>query len=224
MKKLLKCVTVAGLMGCASDPGYEYRPNPEVVVSEPQASAAQKPEAPGKTIAELQACADRYALRLSVDSAAIMYDIESSPYSVKIKDSMINGSALEACLTRALEDMELTPNILDARRVSPQSRSGLGVVQAVAAPIALLPIVLVAGGVTILVGVTIYVGAGAIDAVGKYRRRPNKNRCLDAAAGGTYMWREFCDSLSNAVDRQDCWSRDLQSEENKRGWCSWRFK
>ena len=224
MKRLLKSLITVGLMGCASDPGYEYRPSPEVVVSEPQPRATEPPAAPGKTIAELQACADRYALRLSVDSAAIRYDIEAKPYSVKIKDSMMSGSALEACLTRALEDMELTPNILDAPRVSPQSRSSLGVVQAAAAPIALLPIVLVAGGVTILVGVTIYVGAEAIDAVGKYRRRPNKNRCLDAAAGGTYMWRAFCDSLSNAVDRQDCWSRDLQSEENKRGWCSWRFK
>ena len=224
MRKLAKSLIVVGLVGCASDPGYEYRTNPDVVASEPQPRAAQNPEAPGKTIAELQACADRYALGLSVDSAAIMYDIEAKPYSVKIKDSMISGSALEVCLTQAFEDMELTPAILNAQHVSPQSRSNLGVVQAAAAPIALLPIVLVAGGVTILVGVTIYVGAGAIDAVGKYRRKPNKNRCLDAAAGGTYMWREFCNSLPNAVDREACWSRDLQSEENKRGWCSWRYK
>ena len=148
MKNLLRSLITVGLIGCASDPGYEYRSSPEVVVPQPQPRAAQSPEAPGKTIAELQACADRYAPRLSVDSAAIQYDIEATPYSVKVKDSMISGSALEACLTRALEDMELTPNILNARRVSPQSRSMVGVVQAAAAP-------------TIIIGLAISLGAVA---------------------------------------------------------------
>lgn len=85
-----------------------------------------------------------------------------------------------------------------------------------------------AGAYTILFAVTVQVVDKAkddvLDAAKRWRPKPNKNRCLDAAAGGTYMWRAFCDSLASAVDRQDCWSRDLQSEENKRGWCSWRYK
>lgn len=102
----------------------------------------------------------------------------------------------------------------------------MGVVQAAAAPIALVPIALIAAGVTLVVGMTIYVAAGNTDVIdAAKRRRPIiKSRCLDAAAGGSSIWRAFCNALPNAVDREDCWSRDLQSEENKRGWCNWRFK
>lgn len=166
------------------------------------------------------------------DSYAILYDIEATKVgitAVKVKDSMVAGSDLEACLTSALERMNVPATALNGQSVSPPSRSMVGVVQAAAAPIALAPIVLVVGGVAILVGVTIYVATtdvtvdDVLDAA--RRRRPiNKNRCLDAAAAGGEIWRAFCNSLSKAVDREDCWSRDLQSEENKRGWCSWRFK
>ncbi len=52
------------------------------------------------------------------------------------------------------------------------SRADVGIVQAAAAPIAFLPIVLVAGGVTILVGVAVVVVAHAIDDV-----KAEKERC-----------------------------------------------
>ncbi len=208
MKKLLKSAIALGLMGCASDPGYEPRTAAEVIVSEPPPRAVEAPEAPGKTIAELQACADRHALGLSVDSAAIMYDIEAKPYSVKIKDSMISGSALEACLTRALEDMELTPNILNARRVSPQSRSSLGVVQVAAAPIALAPIALVAAGVTILVGVTIYVATEALNE--RERCRKVLQMCIhkcteETLPTGTFNGDPFFQCRRRCLEAENCW-------------------
>ena len=207
MKNLLRSLITVGLIGCASDPGYEYRSSPEVVVPQPQPRAAQSPEAPGKTIDELQACADRYAPRLSVDSAAIQYDIEATPYSVKVKDSMISGSALEACLTRALEDMELTPNILNARRVSPQSRSSLGVVQVAAAPIALAPIALVAAGVTILVGVTIYVATEALTE--RERCKKVKAECIAYCSMDTlHQGRpepEFTRCMRACLEKDNCW-------------------
>jgi hypothetical protein len=208
MKKLLKCVAVVGLMGCASDPGYEPRTAPEVIVSESPRRAVEAPEAPGKTIAELQACADRYALRSSADSVAILYDIEANPFSVKIKDSMISGSALEACLTRALEDMELTPNILNARRVSPQSRSHVGIVQAAAAPIALAPIALVAAGVTILVGVTIYVATEALNE--RERCKKVLQMCIDKCTEetlptGTLNGDPFFQCRRRCLEAENCW-------------------
>ena len=73
MKALAKSLLAIGLAGCASDPGYEYRPSPEVVASEPQLRSVSPPEAPGQTVADLQACADQYARRLSVDSASVVY-------------------------------------------------------------------------------------------------------------------------------------------------------
>lgn len=208
MKMLLKSVIALGLMGCASDPGYEYRPSAEVLVSERHPRPVESPEAPGKTIADLQACVDRYASRLSLNSAAIQYDIEAKPFSVKIKDSMISGSELEACLTRALEDMELTPNILNARRVSPQSRSSLGVVQAAAAPIALAPIALVAVGVTILVGVTIYVATEALNE--RERCRKVKEVCIDSCTDGFMPSGQpdgmpYHECLRRCLEAQGCW-------------------
>lgn len=99
-------------------------------------------------------------------------------------DFLIRGSALEACLAQALERMDLALNMLDAQRVSPQSHASRGVVQVAAAPIALAPIVLVAAGVTILVGVTIYVATEAIDVASESNRcRQVKEKCIDHCSG-----------------------------------------
>ena len=208
MKALAKSLLAIGLAGCASDPGYEYRPSPEVVASEPQPRSVAPPEAPGQTVADLQACADQYARRLSVDSASVVYDIEAKPFSVKIKDSMIRGSELEACLTRALENMELTPNILNARRISPQSRSNLGIAQAAAAPIALAPIALVALGVTIIVAVTIYAATEAENE--RERCKKVLEFCIakcteETLPTGTFNGDPFFQCRRRCLEAENCW-------------------
>jgi hypothetical protein len=99
----------------------------------------------------------------------------------------------------------------------------VGIVQAAAA-IAMLPIVLVAGGVTIVLGVTIYVATGGTDVIdAARRRRPKtpKGRCLDAAAGGGELWKAFCRSIPDPQVKDSCWSlAELSSEEEKRNWCN----
>jgi hypothetical protein len=110
--------------------------------------------------------------------------------------------------------------------VTPQSRGMVGIIQAAAAPIAMLPIVLVAAGVTIVLGVTIYVATGGTDVIDAARRRqpkPTLNRCLHAAAGGGVLWENLCNAMKNSVDAAECWDKNLRSEQMKRNWCFARF-
>ncbi len=182
MKRVVSGIVAISLCACSADPGYEPRYEahespPEVQPETPPQNTTRSIEAPRKLVAALQVCADRFALKLSKTSEhyAIIYDVkmDSNGTTAKVKDSQFPGTELEKCLTNALERMEIPDSVVNTSQVSPQSRSAVGVIQALAAPIALLPIVLVAGGVTILVGVTIFVAAEAIEAL---RRRPRWER------------------------------------------------
>lgn len=167
MKRVLWALVGLAWFGCggASD-GYEviYRGNttPNASASEDQQDLPRARtlsiEAPRMTIAAMQVCADRYAPKVKGESFAVLFDVNVgvSGNSVKIKESMLDGSPLERCLVSALEQMDASEAIKLQASVSPQSRGMVGVVQA-AAPIAIAPIALTAFGVTVLVGGTIYV-------------------------------------------------------------------
>ena len=183
MKRLF-CLVVA-LCACSADPGYEprreLRKNQQSEQAAEFRTSTRSIEAPRQTIVALQVCADRFASKLSgkSDMYTVLYDLEvtSSGATAKVKDSMIPGSELETCLTRVLERMAVPEDVASTSHVSPQSRLFVGVVQAAAAPIALLPIVLISGGITILVSVSIYVAAEVVEAL---RRRPKWERdCQD---------------------------------------------
>jgi hypothetical protein len=239
-KRLWAGVVGLALCSCGSDPGYEpsYGGGSTATsffASEPRGATSASPEAPRETVTAMQTCADRLAPSLSPDHYAILFDVESTKggqvTKVKIKDSMLGGSELEACLTSALEQMAVPASATRTQKtgVTPDSRGIVGVAQAAAAPIALVPILLVVGGVTILAVVTVSVASGnvtvddVLDAARRTRRKPTKNRCLDAAAGGEYMWEEFCRSFSDPIVRKGCWSRTKESEQNKYNWCNGHF-
>lgn len=120
-------------------------------------------EAPQRLISAMQACADQHAPKAPGESIAVLFALEvgKNGNTIKVKDSMLNGNALELCLAHSLEQMDESRAASFQSNVSPQSRSMVGFVQALAAPVALAPIALVAAGVTILVGVTIYVATEA---------------------------------------------------------------
>ena len=162
-RKVLSGLAGLALFGCGGDPSYEPRASPQGFISGPQ---TQSPEAPLETKYVLQACVDRHGPRLPSDSYAILFDLEATRSggitSVKIKDSMVSGSEVEQCLANALKQMNVPAAMNTRQGVTPQSRSLPGIIQAAAAPIALLPIALVAGGVTILLGVTVYVATEAL--------------------------------------------------------------
>ncbi len=236
MKRVVSSVIAISLCACSADPGYEprYEPQERLVEAQPEPqpqTTTSSIEAPSKLVSALQLCADRFAPKLpkTAEHYAIMYDVnvDGNGITAKVKDSQITGTELESCLTKVLERMEITESMVSTSRVSPKSRSVVGVVQAAAAPIALLPIILVAGGFTILLGVTIYVAVEAvedvIEAVRKYRPKPTLNRCLDAAAGGGILWENLCNAFSDSVDRAECWDKNLRSEQMKRNWCFAKF-
>ncbi len=215
---------VVGVLGlalcdCGSDPGYTVIDRPSVIASEPQATKPESPEAPRKTFIALQTCADRYAYRLASDSHyAVLYDIEATGLgitAVKVKDSMLTNSDLEACLSKALEHMEIPATALNTQHgVTPLSRSAVGIAQAAAAPIALLPIILVAGGVTILVGVTIYVAVEAVKRIPVEDEESDDEctngyvRCRENPAGGRQgnNWNiSICGSCLEVCKRVKSW-------------------
>lgn len=235
MKKLVSGLVVVSVAACSADPGYEPRYEPQessqqVVSDDLPKSTTRSVEAPQKLVAELQLCADKFALRLpkTAEHYAVQYNVEvkNGAITAKVKDSEIPDTDLEKCLTTVLGRMEISDSMVSTSQVSPKSRSVVGVVQAAAAPIALLPIVLVAGGFTILLGVTIYVAVEAVEDVievaKRWRPKPTKNRCLDAAAGGQFLWYEFCRAITDPVKAEACWAlAEDGSEEQKRNWCNW---
>lgn len=91
--------SMLALLGCGADPSYDGGSRSKIIVSEPRALDASSLEAPRDTVAELQACVDDFAPGLSPDSYAVLFDIEAtkggSVSVVKVRDSMIVGSAIE---------------------------------------------------------------------------------------------------------------------------------
>jgi len=225
MKKLVSGVVALALFGCASDPGHGGGGNrSNVFLTEAGRARPASVDTPSETLAELQTCVDQLAQKVSPDMYAVLFDITATDDgkvgTVKVNDSMIAGNDIEKCLQKVLSQMDMPAAATN--HLSSHARSTMGVVQAAAAPIALLPIVLVAGGVTILVGVTIYAGTEVIEAA---RRRPviTKSRCLDAAAGGTFLWQDLCRAIRDAKKAERCWALGPESEEEKRNWCNEAF-
>lgn len=154
MKRLVSGLLMVALAACSADPGYE--PRIEARESQPDITSDSLPrgttksiEAPHQLVVALQTCADKFAPRLpkSANHYAVQYhlDVDANGTKANVKDSMIPGSDLESCLTKVFEGMDITESMVSTSSVSPASRSVVGVVQAAAAPIALLPIILVAG-------------------------------------------------------------------------------
>jgi hypothetical protein len=76
--------------------------------------------------------------------------------------------------------------------------------------------------VTILFTITLALADEVVEAI-RRRPPPNLNRCLDAAAGGEYMWEEFCRSIGEGHRGSPCWGETGESEQHKRGWCFRKF-
>jgi hypothetical protein len=203
-------------MGCGSEPGYEpvYSGSSTRSTSAsderpdlPRAHTTPSVEAPRRTIAAMQVCADRFAPKLPGESFAVMYDVNIGARGnvVKVKDSMLDGSPLEHCLATALEQMDTS---MVQSNVSPQSQGMIGVVQALAAPIALAPIALVAGGATIVVGAMFYLASEAVKE--RERCKQVKADCIakctkETLPTGTYNGDPFFQCRRTCLEAAGCW-------------------
>jgi hypothetical protein len=150
-----------------------------------------RPTVPNATVSKLQACVDRirdprheikYAFQFHVEVAE-----DGHVARVKHKGASPTDPGIESCLADALEGMRvpasaveaLTRQWEEAEAVSPSSRALMGepvslgaALLAALAGVELAPVVIVAGVVTVAVGVTVYVGEEVIDTI-KYRRKRN---------------------------------------------------
>jgi hypothetical protein len=143
---------------------------------------------PDATVSELRACAEKSKARLRETTYAFQFAVEVTEDGhagrVKLKDSSPGDGEMESCMTGVLEDMPVPPAAVQMltspaeASVSPQSRALIGnPLAAVMVVIELAPIMVVAAGATIVVGVAIYASDEIIETV--RRKSRIKAKCLD---------------------------------------------
>jgi hypothetical protein len=139
---------------------------------------------------------------------------------VNLRDSTLREPSLEACLKRALAAMSVPEEALRLRGTKPvsggestySSRADVGIVQAAAAAIAFLPMVIVAGGVTILVGVTIYVATEALKEMERCKKVLEFciAKCTkEAIPSGSLSGDPFFKCRKECLDAANCWGVKL---------------
>lgn len=222
--RLLGALTGLGLAGCG---GVTVR----------EASPPGPHALPAATVERIQACTAEFGGQLEPGRynvhPVVKVDTDGIVQSVELTELPDTAPDLASCMRIAVGDMAIPAwvfNLRPARSVStgeinPEQRSYMGnPVVVVVVVVEVGEIILEAGAITILFATTVKVVEKAaddvLDAAKRWRPRPTWNRCLDAAAGGTYMWEEFCRSMK---EPGSCWSKTYESEQNKRGWCNETF-
>jgi hypothetical protein len=165
---------LASGMGLALCLGIAFTPlgcgSSQEFPAEPPRQAQEGPTAPESTVALLTECAKRGAAHLTDTHYAILFDVDvngsGSVGEARVRDSMLPDREMEACMVGALEAMSVPRSVMAMRsshrvsggKVSPESRAYMGDVSVVGGAIVnLVPILVVIAGVTVLVGVTLYV-------------------------------------------------------------------
>ena len=147
----------------------------------PIARGSEGPTAPESTVSRLTDCANEGAHRLTGDTVfGISVDVEvtesGSVRAAKVRESMLPDGGMEACMVSALEAMSVPLSVM-ARLTSPsissESRGYMGDVTILGGAVNLLPIVIVAAGVTILVAITVHAADDLVEAI-KRRRKVEK--------------------------------------------------
>ncbi len=166
---LVTCAVVAAMpaFGCG---GAVQEEGPAVVLREPELPRIANRagvEAPEATTREMKGCVEAMNHPSVGSSHAFQYNLganeQGTVLKVKLHDSTLRDTSLEACFERALSAMSVPKDALWSRSSKPfsgsestySSRAEVGIVQAAAAPIALVPIFITALGVTIIVAITI---------------------------------------------------------------------
>jgi hypothetical protein len=195
-----------GCSGPQPEPLYVHNDSVPPTMSE----SARSIEVPEATVRELKACVETKYRRSAEPSHAFQYNLgandQGKVLEVNLRDSTLRDGLLEACFERALAAMEVPKDALQFRVAKPfsggestySSRADISIVQAAAAPIALVPIVLVTAGVTILVGVTIYIAAEALEE--QERCKGVKEDCI-VACNGKLPTGDFGFRFWNCVNR-----------------------
>jgi hypothetical protein len=181
---LALCLSLAFTpLGCGASQGVEASRH-----------GGEGPGVPDATVSALRACADQGKDRFKETTYALHFDVEVTEDGhvdrVKRKESLPAERAMESCMADAIEGMRvplfvvqaLTPHA-EAEAVSPASRGLIGnpLLLAAAAVVELVPVLVVAAGVTVIVGVSIYASEEIIETVKRRNKRKDKikERCND---------------------------------------------
>ncbi len=176
---VLACVTMGFIpFGCASN--IEYPPLK-------QAPIREGPHAPNKTIARLRECVEEHGGDLGGRGFEFHYDVkvdeEGRVASVK---SDVFHADFNGCTRAALRAMEVPPELLLTWMSQPLARGDgqtnkarglVGNLVIVGVSVALAPIIIKAGGVTILFMITVAIAEDVVEAI--RRRRTKKDECTD---------------------------------------------
>lgn len=217
---LIASVWTTGCGVAPEVPHVAYSTEPERTIPKETKSI----DVPDTTARELQSCVNAVAGRWSGPSHAFQYDLSSNEKGVvqtaTLRDTTFHDSTLEACFTQVLSKMRVPEEALRLRIAKPFSggenkarlRGDVGVVQAVAAPIALAPIALAAAGVVILVAVAVHV----IDDATAERERCKRvlefciAKCTEEAIpSGSPSGDPFFKCRKECLDAANCWGVKL---------------
>jgi hypothetical protein len=212
--RLLWAMGLGFFMGCSLTPGCGGTKTVDYPTLQEEAAV------PEYVVKQLRNCAERGIARLKPNYYAILFDVELTEDgevdAVKIKDSSLGDESIESCMVRALRGMSLPTSVAGLRSsdpaygglVAPQSRALMGTPAVLAGTaVALTPIVIVAAGVTVLVGVVIY----AMSTVGPLSDKCRKakeaciKKCTDSdIPTGTYNGDPYFICLRDCMDDAGC--------------------
>jgi hypothetical protein len=155
-------------------------------------------------------------------SYAIVLDVDVTESGgverVKIRDSIIGDGGIESCIVRALEGMQvpgyIVRRMMASHEVSPRSRGAVGNVLVVGAAVELVPILIVAAGVTFIVAVSLHVGEEVAEAISK--KKEEKCMKLLVACLENPNQPEWNREIYGG--KKDCGSCHGRCMKEKRGW------
>jgi hypothetical protein len=206
---LTLCLDLAfTLLGCGGTQGDE-----PAVPHHHDHGDDEGPTVPNATFSALQACAERAQHRFKGTTYALQFNVEVTEGGradrVKFKGSYPDDARMASCMGGVLEGMPVPPFVVQALLADadpPQSRGSMGFVMVLAGGVALVPVTLAAAGVTVLVGVTIYLTEEVIETV-KRRRKSRKIReeCIAECTDSSLPTPDFGFKFWNCVN--DCMRR-----------------
>lgn len=176
-------------------------------------------EVPNAVVQAMKTCVETTTFSFSGGSQAFQYDVRANTQGkvseVKRRDSTLRDPSLEECFERALAAMDVPTEALRLRISKPFSggenkswtRGNVGVVQAIAAPVALAPIALAAAGVVILVAVAVHV----IDDTTAERERCKQVKqgcieyCSDTVLDQGFHEPHFSRCMRTCMEQANCW-------------------
>jgi hypothetical protein len=202
---LALCLSLAFTpLGCGASQGVEASRH-----------GGEGPGVPDATVSALRACADQGKDRFKETTYALHFDVEVTEDGhvdrVKRKESLPAERAMESCMADAIEGMRvplfvvqaLTPHA-EAEAVSPASRGLIGnpLLLAAAAVVELVPVLVVAAGVTVIVGVSIYASEEIIETVKRRNRRMEKCKDMFEVCQGI-------DACNRGYPGDDVWKNSI---------------